>query len=88
MTSLTLSDNIIKGEGVDAFDKPFVSISDGSEYPVFGAFLDIDDLRMARWSDRSYLGPGTDATVAEPRKSTFSIYFSTQERSQMISRFE
>jgi hypothetical protein len=88
MTSLTPSGHVIKGEGIDAFAIPFVSISDGHEYPVFGAFLGIDDLCMARWSDRSDLGPGAVATIAEPRKSTFSLYFSMLEHSQMISRFE
>ena len=88
MTSLTPSDHMIKGEGIEAFAIPFVSISDGHEYPVFGAFLGIDDICMARWSDRPYLRPGAGATVAETRKSTFSLYYSTPEQSQMISRFE
>jgi hypothetical protein len=88
MTSLTPSGRVFKGEGIDAFAIPFVSISDGYEYPVFGDFLGIDDLLMARWSERSDLGPGAVATVAETRKSTFSLYFSTLEHSQMISRFE
>ena len=88
MTSLIPSGQVIKGEGMDAFAVPFVSINDGHEYPVFGTFLGIDDLRMARWSDRYDLGPVGDAPPAELRISTFSVYFSTLEHSQMISRFE
>ncbi len=36
MTSLIPSGHIVKGEGIEAFAIPFVSISDGHEYPVFG----------------------------------------------------
>ena len=88
MTSLIPSGHMVTGEGIDAFAISFVSISDGHEFPVFGALSGIDDLRMARWSDRSELGPVADTLVAEPRKSTFSLYFSTLEHGQMISRFE
>jgi hypothetical protein len=88
MTSLTPSGHIVKGDGIEVFAIPFVSISDGHEYPVFGALTDLDDLRMARWSDRSGLGTVADAMVAELRKTTFSLYFSMLEHSQMISRFE
>ena len=88
MTSLTPSGHDVSGEGIDAFAVPFVSISDGHEYPVFGAFLGIDDLRMARWSDRYVLGKVGDAPLVEPRKSTFSLYFSMLELSQMISQIE
>jgi len=88
MTSLTPSGHDVSGEGIDVFAVPFVSISDGHEYPVFGAFLGIDDLRMARWSDRSDLVPVVDVAIVEPRKPTFSLYFSMLELSQMISQIE
>ena len=88
MTSLTPSGHDVSGEGIDVFAVPFVSISDGHEYPVFGAFLGIDDLRMARWSDRYVLGKVGDAPLVEPRKSIFSLYYSTIEDSQMISQIE
>lgn len=88
MTSLTPSGPVVRGEGIDAFAVPFVSVSDGHEYPVFGTFLGIDDLRMARWSDRYDFVPVADSATVEPRNPTFSLYFSTLELSQMISQIE
>ncbi len=76
MTSLIPSGHVVKGEGIDAFAIPFVSISDGHEYPVFGALLGIDDLRMARWSDRSDLGPVADVAVRRtPKIHFFTLFF-------------
>jgi hypothetical protein len=88
MTSLTPSGRSFNQEGICAFFAPYVCISDDHQYPVFGALVDVEDLRMARWSDHDQPVPVADIPPNEPRKSTFSLCFALLDDSQMISRFE